>query len=133
VHAGGALKLPAVAPIAGSMGDLLALAGYAILGLVAVAMLVAGWELLLQQAATARLRAAVDTDWFVAAPGTAAAPAPSMPHADAAEPTVRSAAPGTAEAAAATIAPAPAVRPGSGPVAERARDAARARDTSQPA
>ena len=132
MHAGGALKLPAAAPIAGSMGDLLALAGYAILGLVAVAMLVAGWELLLQQAATARLRAAVDTDWFVAEPAQAMAS-----PIDAPEPAGESTAPGTAEAAAAAIAPAPgpapAVRAGSGPVAERARDAARARDTSQPA
>jgi hypothetical protein len=79
VHAGGALKLPAAAPIAGSMGDLLAFAGYAVLGLVVVATLVAGWELLLQQAATARLRAAVDTDGFVAAPGPAPSAAQSMP------------------------------------------------------
>jgi hypothetical protein len=129
--AAGSLQLPPAVPIADGMGDLLAFAGFAVLGLVVVATLVAGWELLMQQAATARLRAAVDTDGFVAAPGTAAAP--STPHADAAAPTVGSAAPGTAEAAAAAIAPAPAMRPGSGPVAERARDAARARDTSQPA
>ena len=118
------------------MGDLLALAGYALLGLVAVAMLVAGWELLLQQAATARLRAAVDTDCFVAEPAQVMAS-----PADAPEPTGRSTTPGTAEAAAAAIAPAPgptpgpapAVRPDGHPVTERARDAARARGTSQPA
>jgi hypothetical protein len=61
------------------MGDLLAFAGYVMLVLVVVATLVAGWELLLQQAAAARLRAAVDTDWFVAVPASAPAAAPAMP------------------------------------------------------
>ncbi len=111
------------------MGDLLAFAGYAVLGLVVVATLVAGWELLLQQAATARLRAAVDTDWFVAEPALAP---PSSPT-EAPESTGRSAARGTAEAEAAPIAPSPAVRPGVSPAAGRQDVGARARDTSQPA